>query len=281
LTLNLWEGFVKKYLLIILLLFSANAASTQAQTTVATFDNPLCAGNGVGVYQGIDFSLSPWDCEKTSLTGQTGTSISWYQQITTAHFGFPLPRLLVSLSAATSSGSGVLTITTDAGESFSHAINTAFQTLQTGFSKAASVVTVQYPGGWTIQLDNITYQALSSPPVPGTLGASATLSWDDGTPVAGSVTLLQILGPTSQRTLGMFPVNSTGALSGTIMIDLTQPDPLTFQILLLGPTNANVGSTTFQVIKAMFPATATGINAKLVLWKATSTIKTFDIGLTP
>jgi len=272
---------VKKYLLIIFLLCSLNATSMQAQTTVATFDNPLCAGNGVGLYQGIDFSLSPWDCEKTSLAGQTGTSISWYQQITLAHFGFQLPRLLVSLSAATSSGSGVLTITTDAGESFSHAITTTFQTLHTGFSKAASVITVQYPGGWTIQLDNIMFQPLSSPAAPGTLGASASLSWDDGTPVAGSVTLLQILGPIVQRTLGSFPVSSTGAVNGTITIDLSQPDPLTFQILLLGPTNANIGSTTFQVVKAMFPITATGINAKLVLWKATSTIKTFDIGLTP
>jgi hypothetical protein len=107
------------------------------------------------------------------------------------------------------------------------------------------------------------------------------LNWEDGTPVAGSVTLLQILGPTSHSTLGTFPVSSTGAVSGAITIDLTQPDPLTFQILLLGPGNANIGSTTFQVIKAMFPATATGINTKIVLWKATSTIKTFDIGLTP
>ena len=64
-------------------------------------------------------------------------------------------------------------------------------------------------------------------------------------------------------------------------IDLTQPNPLTFQILLLGSSSATIGSTTFQVIKAMFPAAATGINAKIVLWKATSTIKTFDLGLTP
>jgi hypothetical protein len=274
------EDFVKRYSLLIIAFF-ALIASTRAQTTVATFDNPPCAGNGIGVYDGIDFSLSPWDCEKDNLAGQTGTSISWYQQITTGHFKFQSPRVLVSLSAATSSGSGVLTITTDAGESFSHAVNTAYQTFQTGFSKAASVITVQYPGGWTIQLDNITYQALSSPAVSGKLAVSGSLSWDDSTPVAGSVTLLQILGPSSQRTLGTFPVSSNGTVSGTITIDLTQPDPLTFQILLLGPTNANVGSTTFQVIKAMFPATATGISAKIVLWKATSTIKTFDLGLTP
>jgi hypothetical protein len=274
---------VKRYSLLIisLMLYASLATSTRAQTTVATFDNPPCAGNGVGAYDGIDFSLSPWDCETNNLAGQTGTSISWYQQITTGHFKFQLPQVLGSLSAATSSGSGILTITTDAGESFSHAINTAFQTLNTGFSKAASLITVQFPGGWTIQLDNITYQASSSPVASGNLGVSGSLSWDDGTPVTGSVTLLQILGPTSQRTLGTFPVSSAGALNGMITIDLTQPNPLTFQILLLGSSSATIGSTTFQVIKAMFPVAATGINGKIVLWKATSTIKTFDLGLTP
>jgi hypothetical protein len=272
---------VKKCSLVLLFVFALTATVSSAQTTIATFDNPACAGNGVGVYDGIDFSLSPWDCENPNLTGQTGTSISWYQRITTGHFKFQLPRVLVSLSAATSTGSGVLTVSTDAGESFSRPINTAFQTFHTGFTKAASVVTVQFPGGWTIQLDNITYQPLSTPAPSGKLTLSGELTWDDGTPVSGSVALLQVLGPTSQKTLGTFPVSAGGAVNGTIVIDLTQPDPLTFQVLLLGPTNATIGSTTFQVIKAMFPVTATGINAKIVLWKATSTIKTFDIGLTP
>jgi hypothetical protein len=139
-----------------MVLFLALAAtSASAQTTVATFDNPSCSGNGVRTYQGIDFSLSPWDCENPALSGQTGTSISWFQSITSGQFRFISPQVLVSLSAATSSGSGTLTISTDAGESFSHSITTMFQTFQTGFSKLASVVTVRYPGGWTIQLDNI------------------------------------------------------------------------------------------------------------------------------
>lgn len=272
---------MKKYSPVVLLLLSALiATSTPAQTTVATFDNPVCAGTGVagagvGLYQGIDFSLSPWVCEKTSISGQTGTSISWFQQITTGRFKFQLPRVLVSLSAATSSGSGVLTITTDAGETFSHYVGTAFQTLHTGFTEAASVITVNYPGGKTIQLDNLTYQAA------GKLGISGSLIWDNGTPVAGSVSLLQFLSPTSRKTLGAFPVSSAGAVNGTIAIDLTHPDPLTFQILLRGPTGAIIGSTTFQVIKAMFPVMATGINAKIVLWKETSAIKTFNFELTP
>lgn len=267
--------------LLIIVFFALIATSTRAQTTVATFDNPPCAGNGVGVYDGIDFSLSPWDCENNSLTGVTGTTISWYQRITAGQFRFQTPQVLLSLSAATSSGSGTITVSTDAGESFSRVINTAFQTFQTGFSKAASVITVQYPGGWTIQLDNIAYEPQTAPSASGKLGVSGTLTWDDGTPVTGSVTLLQTLSPTSNRTLGTFPVSSTGAVTGAITIDLTQPNPLTFQVILLGPGNVSIGSSTFQVFKAMFPATATGINAKIVLSKSTSTIKTFDLGLTP
>jgi len=138
----------------VLLAFSGLA--TSAQTTVANFDNPACSGNGIGVYQGIDFSASPWDCENPGLVGQSGNSISWYQNTTSGTFRFQSPSVLVALSAATSSGSGTVTISTDAGETFSHVVTPSFQTLLTGFTKAASVVTVKFPGGWTIALDNLT-----------------------------------------------------------------------------------------------------------------------------
>lgn len=264
------------------LLFAGLAVSAPAQTTVANFDNPVCSGNGVGVYQGIDFSQSPWDCENPNLSGQTGNSISWYQSVTSGTLRFQSPSVLVSLSAATSTGTGTLTISTDAGETFSHLLTTSFQTLPTGFTKPASVVTVRFPGGWTIELDNLTYQTGSAAPTSATLTATASLTWDDGTPVAGSVVLAQLIGSNSTNTLGTFPLNSSGIGSGSVKIDLTQPDPLTLQVSLLGPNNVPVGTAaTFQVLKAMFPASATGINAKIVLTKATLTIKTFDIALTP
>jgi hypothetical protein len=67
-----------------------------------------------------------------------------------------------------------------------------------------------------------------------------------------------------------------------VKIDLTQPDPLTFQVVLIGTNNTAVGpAATFQVIKLMFPSTLTGINSKIVLAKSTTTIKSFDIGLAP
>lgn len=260
--------------------------STGQAQTVANFDNPLCSGNGVRSYQGIDFSLSPWDCKNAGLPGQTGEAISWYRKITSGRFQFQSPQVLMSLKAATSKGSGTLTVTTDAGEMFVHTITKTFQTFDTGFSRPASVVTVQFPGGWTIQLDNLTYQAsvessTGGTTVPGSLNASGTLLWDDGTPVAGSLTFTQVIGGVTEKVLGTFPISSTGIVSGKVAIDMTQPDPLTFRVALTSPTGASLGMTSFQVLKLMFPTTATGINAKITLWKATSTIKSFEIGLTP
>jgi len=263
------------------LLLACSGLAASAQTTVANFDNPACSGKGVGVYQGIDFSASPWVCENPGLTGQSGNSVSWYHRTTSGTFRFQSPSVLVAVSAATSSGSGTLTISTDAGETFSHTITTAFETLLTGFNKPASVVTVNFPGGRTIELDNLTYQSGSIGPTDG-LTASATLAWDDGTPVAGSVALTQITGSNVATPLGTFAINSSGVVSGGIKIDFTQPDPLTFQIILLSPANTQVGNTlSFQVLKVMFPPSATGINAKIVLAKSTVTIKSFNIGLTP
>ena len=50
----------------------------------------------------------------------------------------------------------------------------------------------------------------------------------------------------------------------------------------MGANGAQIGlPATFQVLQVMFPAAATGLNAKLVLAKSTMTIKSFDIGLLP
>lgn len=269
------------YFLLLVFVLATVEASAQT-TTVANFDSPACSGKKIGVYQGIDFSLSPWDCEDPGLTGQTGTSISWFRNIDNGQFKLQTPGVLISLSAATTSGSGTLTISTDAGETFSHLVDTAFQTLLTGFTKTASVITVSYSGGRTIELDNLMYQSGSVSMTPGTLNLSATLKWDDGTPVAGSLNVFQTTETGTQTQLGTFTISSSGSASGTVKIDLTQQDPLTFQIVLIGTNNAAVGTpATFQVSKLMFPTTLTGINAKIVLSKSTVTIKSFDVGMVP
>jgi hypothetical protein len=154
---------------LLLFLYLLPALPAIAQTTVVGFDSPAapCSTNGfTATYQGIDFTAAAWDCENPKLPGQTGLSISWDDSPTRTSGSFKLvtPAIFASLSAATSSGSGTLTVTSDAGETYSHAITGTFQTLQTGFMKPASVITIKYPGGWTLELDNLTYTIPSVTP---------------------------------------------------------------------------------------------------------------------
>src|ERR1700720_1104504 len=74
---NPLEDCVKKHFPVTLFLLAAfTAQAARAQTTVVNFDNPVCTGSSVGLDGVIDFSLSPWVCEKPNLAGQTGASIS-------------------------------------------------------------------------------------------------------------------------------------------------------------------------------------------------------------
>jgi hypothetical protein len=182
------NSLIRLFILVSLLL-SLFSIPSKSQT-VANFDTPACSGNGVGIYQGINFSLSPWDCGNSKLTGDSTETISWYQKITTGKFQFVSPAILVSLRAGSSSGSGLLTVTSDAGETFSTQLTggTVSGPFQTNFTKTSSVITVSFPGGWTIQLDDITYQsAIASPPSAAT---SVTVSCSPGS--------LTALGQTSQ-----------------------------------------------------------------------------------
>jgi hypothetical protein len=144
------------------LLLLAGPLSAQ---TVVNFDTPPCAGNGIGVYQGIDFSLSAWDCERAALLGDATTTISWYNNIQRGQFKFLAPSVLLSLRASSSSGGGNIVISTDAGETLTIAAQSSVMppSVQTGFTKAASIITVAFAGGWTIQLDDLVYGPAVAP----------------------------------------------------------------------------------------------------------------------
>lgn len=142
----------------IIILFLLCASSLVGQTLV-NFDAPSCSGNGVKTYQGIDFSLSPWDCERPNLAGDTTETISWYVNNTSGKFRFVTPSVLLSLRATSSASTGNIVITTDAGESVTIVAQPRVMppAVRTGFTKAASVITVTYAGGWTIELDDLLY----------------------------------------------------------------------------------------------------------------------------
>ena len=84
--------------------------------------------------------------------------MTWIQNITSKTFTFVKPSVLTSLRAGGGS-TGSIIISTDQGESVSLTISqTKTMTLyQTGFTKPATTVTVKYAGGWTMELDDLTY----------------------------------------------------------------------------------------------------------------------------
>lgn len=163
---------MKRYVLGLLLILLVVAGVQAQTTTVVNFDTPSCSGNVVSTYQGIDFSLSPWDCERPTLTGDATETISWYKQIATAKFMFVNPSVLISFRIGSSALNGTFSITTDAGEAFSGNISGGRMggPFVTNFSKPASVVTVETTVGWTIEFDDITYK--TGPVIP----ASITIS---------------------------------------------------------------------------------------------------------
>lgn len=103
------------------------------------------------------------------------------------------------------------------------------------------------------------------------ISLSATLSWDDKTPIAGGVTIAQMIGSTN-TTLQSFALDSTGSLAGPITVDTTQPEPLTLTFVLTDPQGNTVGSITQVVPKAIF-AGVTKCIGSLTLSKSTLALK--------
>jgi hypothetical protein len=174
-------------------------------TTTVNFDNPACPVSGgaalTGNFGGINWDGGPWDCEISGSPVDTTTSTSWYNQVTKAVFSFVTPSVLVSLNVGSSSGNGTFTVSTDAGEVFTKAITggVASQLITTNFTKQASSVTVEFTGGWTIEVDNIVYSNVPpvtvsvSPqtvtiPSPGQQQFTATVTGTANTAVTWAVT---------------------------------------------------------------------------------------------
>src|SRR6202158_3181416 len=152
---------LKNLTLSALVLFATMFAT--ATTTTVNFDNPACPnlnGSLTGTFGGINWGSSPWGCEIAGSPTDPTVSVSWNRQVTQGTFSFTVPSVLISLNAGTASGSGTLTISTDAGETTGPRTLTsgvAGALITTNFTKPATVVTVKFTNGWTIELDNIAY----------------------------------------------------------------------------------------------------------------------------
>jgi hypothetical protein len=273
---------MKKCLLAALLfMLAATGSQAQTATTVVTFDNPAPSaspGAMPATFDGMTFGAS-WIWESAWNADSTNNVYFSSGANNTRSFGFVQPEIFVSLQVFVDAA-GTLTLADDQGQTttFQVAQTSTTYTVKTGWAKASKTVSVTYTQNWHAAFDNFTYQA----PATGKLAASITLTWDDNTPVTGSVLTSQIIAGNQPIVLGQFPLSSLGTATGTLAADFTQPSPLVFQIVLMSTANVQMGDyVNFQLPKAMFPTNATGVTAHIVLLKATTTIKTFNIGLLP
>jgi len=278
---------MKKYLLAALpFMFAATVSQAQTPITVVTFDNPAPsaqAGAMPATFDGMTFGPS-WSWESSWNADSTNNVYFSSATNNTISFGFVQPEIFISLQVF-ADAAGTLTLADDQGQTTTLQVTQTgtIYTARTGWTKASKTVSVTYTQSWHAAFDNFTYQdPATASGSAGKLGAAITLTWDDNTPVTGSVLASQIIAGSQPIVIGNFPLSSSGTASGTLTVDLTQPSPLASQIVLLSATNVQVGdSVSLQLPNAMFPTNATGVTVHIVLWKASTTIKTFDIGLTP
>jgi len=208
-------------------------------TTTVNFDSPTCPSSNVDTYGGIKWP-SPWGCEKAGYTNDSTTTITWTQNITSKTFTFANPSVLTSLRAGGGS-TGNITISTDQGESIALTLSkTKTMTLyQTGFTKLATTVTVQYAGGWTMELDDLTYSSAAPACTPGTVGCG----WKTGDMV--SYSQQGWTQTPASTTLNNFEnVYTTGTLDfgGTYLMEFTSPSAILAYLPAVGPAGALTSS---------------------------------------
>ncbi len=105
---------------------------------------------------------------------------------------------------------------------------------------------------------------------------AAKLGWDDGTPIAGTVNVTQLIStnPAASKSLGSFTLDANGAATAHLTPDLTLP--LTFSFTLVAPTGATVNTLSFScdpITLKVFPRV---LSASIVLNKASATLKSFS-----
>jgi len=219
--------------LLLLLLFAS--PDLKAQTTV---NFSACAnGSAPGVYQTINFTGGPWLCEQVWLF--PNVTLSWSEQTTSSSFKFTSPEVLTALTVGDVGGlGGTLTITTDQGQSFSAAVPASQTvTLSTGFTLAATTVTVQYTDSWFLEISSLTY---AGPPPPG-ISAKLNLTYDNGTVFAGSAQLIAVT-TTNGVITNTVLVSSTFDATGTVSVFLSVNSSEMYNVFVVDPNPPSAGT---------------------------------------
>jgi hypothetical protein len=132
-------------------------------STTVTFDNPVPPGSSGsflnGLFQGINFGTSQWRWENAYGAGSTRHVYFGSGSGTSRTFTFsPAPRTLVSMRVFTGVA-GTLTLTDNLGQTRTQAITTGSMQLVTmGWTQPSTTVTVTFPAGWELGVDDVVYR---------------------------------------------------------------------------------------------------------------------------
>ena len=142
-------------------------SNTGTSEFIVDFDAPTPPGSSnsllSGVFEGIDFGQGQWRWEGAWDANPSNHVFFDSSSGQSRNFQFAqAPAVLTGMrvSAATS---GVLTLSDDAGQTFTKSLSAGRLTLiETGWTQAATTVTVNYSAGWELAVDDVRYVAESA-----------------------------------------------------------------------------------------------------------------------
>ncbi|MDJ0928003.1 MAG: right-handed parallel beta-helix repeat-containing protein [Gammaproteobacteria bacterium] len=134
-----------------------------SEPTLVDFDDPKPLGSSFsflnGVFEGINFGANQWRWEGAYNVNPTNHIFFASGAGQSRSFSFDGgPRILRGMQVF-SPRAGTLTLTDDAGQTYSKPITTgSLIEIETGWTLPAMTVTVQFTRGWDLGVDNIVYE---------------------------------------------------------------------------------------------------------------------------
>jgi len=212
---------LKPWFWVVLLLCSVTAF---ASTTTVNFDSPAPSVSHDqpinGVFQGINFGNSTWAFEGAYGPDTTNNIYFMSSTAKSAPITFSTASVLQSI-AVFAGTSGTMTLSDNAGQTLSKAITAGqMYTVTTGWTKAATTVTIGYTAGWSLGVDNITYSS-GTPVASGTLAASPTSVSFGSLALKSSLTKAVVVTNSGTANVTISGVSATG--TGFSLTPVTTP----------------------------------------------------------
>jgi hypothetical protein len=126
------------------------------------FDTPTPPGSSnsllSSVFEGIDFGQDQWRWESAWNANPSNHIFFASSSGQSRNFQFARSPAILTGMRVTAAVSGVLTLTDDAGQTFTTSLSAnRLVTIETGWTQAAKTVTVSYSAGWELAVDDVTY----------------------------------------------------------------------------------------------------------------------------